>query len=1129
MKRLLLFILTMTVSWVYTDCFAQNKAKDYPSFSSTSHFNSGQWYKFQVTEDGVYSISGEDMEKAGIDISQLSANQIHVFSFPSGMLPYANDVERPNDIQQIPIQILQENNSAFISSDQVLFYAQGPNQWYYENSNKGYLFEKNYFNDYGYVFLCIDDIPGLYIEERLIPEETHIQTITHYNKLLDYYKDEYPIFNVGMRCFEKEALTADSPIKQIKFNVPNLDLSKPIKAFYEFIGNDTVLSHVDFYVNDILIESDLPIPSTPLSSGTYARQATNHTEFIPLSQELNIKLEYKGSPKREGRVGLFSMNANCFINYQEGFKIRTHLLNMDGKVMQYKFNNNPDDLIIWKTDDIANTQRIVYQTEDQKIVFKDTYHANDEYYAFTKDDVKKPVYVKEIKNQDLHALPASEYVIIYHPDFKNEANRLADIHRKTDLPLTTTVSVEDIYNEFSGGKIDIVGIRDFIRSNYQKGALKYVLFFGDASYDYKNRKDFFSNFIPTFIANNYFNREALASDDFYGLLEENEGEFNSSNEIDIAIGRIPVETSQEATGVVDKIQYYLESLKYRDSNWKENVIISCDNKQEFNFLRDSELICTLLSQNNPELNISKIYLDAYEVVFDGTNYSCPDAWQKTTDLLNDGAFFYCYTGHGSGAKLASEGVFDSNTINNMKSLDKLPILITACCEFCRFDDPIQKSLGERCLLKSDGGAIALFTTTRSTFPGNNQSMVINSIDTLKKKVKHDLKIGDLFLSGKQNGPTSNKNWILIGDPALPISLSKENIVIDSINQLPASEVLSIHSGEMMVLKGHIEDKAQSPLSDFNGIVNFQLYDKPATVETQPYKGKTRKFNLQEVVLNKGIASVINGEFTIRFKPSSYGLPHLDKIKLSFSALDTITKNTANGAYQDIELEKSFDKVINNGPEISFEIKNKDDVDNSNSKAKPELFIELKDEDGIDCYNNSIGKYIELIIDGDNSNPINLNPFYQQKINHFGNGTINFTLNNTLNEGKHEFKLKAFDLYGNSSEKTISFVVEKELNLSLFDVFTFPNPSEGELTFNFRHNQEPGNFNIKIEIFDILGSKVHEIQDQRYISNSSQEIRWNGANSSSIALPDGPYLYKMTITNSQGKSCVRNQKFLISKK
>ena len=153
--------------------------------------------------------------------------------------------------------------------------------------------------------------------------------------------------------------------------------------------------------------------------------------------------------------------------------------------------------------------------------------------------------IGKIDNQDLHALRDIDYLIISHPTFSEQANRLANFHESQGLNVEV-VSPQQVYNEFSSGSQDVSAIRDFAKMLYdQENPLRYLLLFGDASYDPKDRLSSNTNFIVSYQSANSTNElYSYASDDYFALLDEEESILSDALNIpflDIGVGRFPVQ------------------------------------------------------------------------------------------------------------------------------------------------------------------------------------------------------------------------------------------------------------------------------------------------------------------------------------------------------------------------------------------------------------------------------------------------------------------------------------------------------------------------------------------------------------------------------------------------------------
>ena len=114
---------------------------------------------------------------------------------------------------------------------------------------------------------------------------------------------------------------------------------------------------------------------------------------------------------------------------------------------------------------------------------------------------------------------------------------------------------------------------------------------------------------------------------------------------------------------------------------------------------------------------------------------------------------------------------------------------------------------------------------------------------------------------------------------------------------------------------------------------------------------------------------------------------------------------------------------NIGPEIQIFLNDESFVSGGITNESPYLIVKLSDDNGINT-SSGVGHDIVATIDSDQANSYILNDYYQANIDDFQNGTINFPLNN-ISAGVHTLKLKAWDVYNNSSESEIEFMVFDE--------------------------------------------------------------------------------------------------------
>ena len=264
---------------------------------------------------------------------------------------------------------------------------------------------------------------------------------------------------------------------------------------------------------------------------------------------------------------------------------------------------------------------------------------------------------------------------------------------------------------------DVTALRDFLRMLYKRpnSKLKYVLLFGDGSYDHKNRISNNTNYIPTYQSYNSTHPTlTYVTDDYFGLLDDNEGLF-VNDLIDIGIGRLPVSNIEDANNLVDKIERYYQKESF--GAWRNDIVFIADDGDASDgniHMSQADSLSNIIANKYNEINISKIYLDNYlqESTPGGPRSSATQS--AINNKINKGALLVNYTGHGGPLGWTQERVLEVNQINSWEN-NYLPLFMTATCKFSYFDDPERVSAGEYVLLNQNGGAIALLSTTRLVY------------------------------------------------------------------------------------------------------------------------------------------------------------------------------------------------------------------------------------------------------------------------------------------------------------------------------------------------------------------------------------------------------------------------------
>jgi hypothetical protein len=818
------------------------------------------------------------------------------------------------------------------------------------------------------------------------------------------------------------------------------------------------------------------------------------------------------------------------INYQSYLSMSSDVYSFRGRgvegntlVSEFSVSGVTTSTKVLDVTDFLNATEIPTVYTDGQIKFKSNSSVFHEYMAFNPDgSIPVPELVGNVDNQDLHSGEIAEMIIVSNPALLSAANDLANFHRTVDQMSVQVITPEPIYNEFSGGSPDPSGFRNYFRMCYDlgkqsgKNTLKYILLMGEGSYDNRNILRRNHNLLPTYQSENSISpTESFVTDDFFVFLDENEGGINGA--IDLGIGRIPAEKLSEAEIVVEKIKNYKRQETM--GNWRNVVTFIADDEDNNAHMSQAELLANSVNTSYPSFMTNKIYLDAYPQISSSAGEKYPDVTTAINNAVKEGTLIMNYTGHANEKNLAAENVLDISDIDAWTNINNLPIFVTATCEFSRFDAD-DMSAGEHILFNPYGGGVGLFSTTRLVFSGANFALNSKFFKYIFEKDDqgNNLRMGDVMRLAKAaaNTGTNQLNFSLLADPALRLVNPGNKVVTSSIDDREVDlEMDTIRPLTVVKIKGYVTDNNGNKLSGFNGEIIPTVYDKLMWVETLGNAGQSpMKYKLQNNIVYRGLASVKNGEFEFSFfvpKDISY---KLDKGKILYYAYnDSID---AQGFFDGFYIGGSSNSSItdNQGPEIQLYMNSESFKERETVSVSSVLLANISDESGINTVGTGIGHDITAVLDGDNSNIMVLNDYFQSDKDSYQSGSIVFPLTK-LAEGEHTLTLKVWDVFNNSSEKQIRFVVKD--NFRIESVSCSPNPMQEETQFVFTHNLPDETFDVNLEIFETTGTRV-DIMPVKVGSQGTESlpITWNPA-SRNVRMRSGVYIYRMIVTASGKQS------------
>lgn len=1099
----------------------------------------GNWYKVAVEKTGVYKITPQFLADIGIDLTNIDPRKIKIYGNKGGMLPQANDASRPLDLVENAILVQGESDGSFDSNDAIIFYAEGPDAYSYLNAEL--IYEFNIYDRANYYFITVDGEKGKRIQP-LPNEGTGFNVINTFN---DFHYHEATLTNLlisGREWYgEKFDLTTE-----YTFNIdfPEITSGSTIKVTSNVMAQSFAPSTFDLQLNGIKIGEQTveSVPDFRQNVYRYSVKGKEKTDVFSVNtstlgntESLSLKYTYhkSGSGQSIGYLDNFLVEVERNLRWTgNAFTFRS-LKSLDNPNSTFVIGNSNNQLSVWNITEIHQPREQQFSLLGNQIKFGVATSTLQEFVIFDPASLPAPQFKNKVPNQNIRAYSSPDLLIISHSDFLSEAHRLANFRQSDDGLTTKVVAVNQVYNEFSSGRQDVTALRDYVKHLYDKGSnLKYVLLFGRGSYDYLNVLPNNTNFVPIYESRNSLHPlDTYGSDDYYAFLEDNEGmwEENSATDhtLDVGVGRIPAITSTEAKAVVDKLIYY-STEKENLGSWR-NVVTFVADDGDFNLhQRQSDQLTKLVDTTYAPFNPDKLFLDNFEQISRPGGEISPAASEALNEAVNKGALIVNFTGHGGETGWMQEQVLNTVMIRGWENKNRLPLFVTATCEFSRHDDPRRISGGELIITNPIGGGIGIVSTCRPVSSSSNFELnkaFYNSVFEVNNG--EYLRLGDIIRLTKNNPAVNrvgNRNFALLGDPSLRLSYPEKDISITSIKN-GSVESDTINALSHVTISGEVRENGVID-GMFEGTLSAVIYDKESSLTTRGNESSPFNYYDKENIIFKGKASIKNGLFSFDFivpKNISY---QLDQGKISLYATHKSKIEDANGAiFVTIGGSNKTPDNDTSGPDIKLFLGDSLNQNLNNIASNTTLLAQLRDQSGINISGYGVGNSLMAILD--DSIQYNLNSFYVADADTYQRGWVNFPLRN-LSKGKHSIKLRAWDTYNNSAEKSINFFVLDPNTLHISELFNFPNPFSTATTFVFKHNRAEDDLEVTLEIINAMSGSVRKLEFE--LENSSSTVllpKWEGTNSFGQKLNAGIYLFTLSVRSKKdGANAQRQQRLVL---
>ena len=1104
---------------------------------SNSVLASGEWFKFQIEKTGVYQINKSFLNSLGMNTDNVDPRKLKIYGHGGKPLPLDNSLNTQFDLPENAIQVIGEGDGVFGSGDAILFYAMGIEGKDEIGDNDTNL---NPYSDETYYYVTAQGGPGLRVQPMVEPTGASSTTITDFNDYKFHEVDDFSPGLVGRRWYGNR-FDIESE-QSYEFDFPNLvSNSDPMKVIIKCAASSESSTSMALTINEASLN---PMNFSALSGQRVLSSSTREVDIPVSSNSTTIKIDLaynnSGNPSSIAYVDYISVEALRELKGVDGqLNFKNNQAAMLPGVGTYMIGNASQFTQVW---DVTNPEFISSKQNDtaaDSFAFKAALGDDRKYVAINPNDYFRPTKISRsrVDNQNLKGnifndesgnFKDIDYLIITPPFLIQPALRLANHHKNYSGLTVKVVTTDNIYEEFSSGKQDISAIRNFVRYIYENASapsnrIKYLGLFGDTSVDYKNRLNNNNNNLPTFHTRySESTHDSYMSDDFFGMMDIDEGSMRSSDLLDIAVGRIVADDVGLANAMVDKIVNYTTQASF--GNWRNNYLLISDDidkngeqilEVKLDALGDS------ISKEKPFVNVKKIHSDAYQQETSAGGNRYPAVNEAIKNQIELGAVIVNYFGHGGEDGLAAEFIYTKDIANNLQNTNRYPCIVTVTCEFTKFDNPLRITAGELTYQNKTGGAVCLVTTTRSI----SISLGVDFNEALASElfgfgVETPNPPSEGLRRSKNNITTDERRVVFfIGDPAMRLAFPKRDIRLTTLNGVPISQATdTLKALSKVRIGGELVDGSGNVMTSYNGVLEAKIFDKNVQRQTLANDGASDGFIMTFLTLGEslfnGKSRIVNGAFEFDFvMPKDTQIP-VDKGRISFYARRNNAAEDQTGSNLNIIMGGLNENapLDDEGPLISLFMNDESFTSGGITNDSPILVAKLEDTNGLNTA-SGIGHDMVAIMDGDESNPIVVNEYYQADVDDYTKGVLEYKLRD-LEDGMHTLTFKAWDVYNNSSTQEIQFIVAGNEALEITRVLNYPNPFVNYTEFWFNHNRPFEPLEVQVQVFTVTGKVVWT--KNRIITTEgflSRDISWDGKDDFGDSIGKGVYVYKITVKST----------------
>lgn len=1083
------------------------------TYTGSSVLAEGNWVKISVKESGMHFLSATDLRRMGFN----DPARVRIYGYGAVRLP--DRLDRSTYVDDLPL--VQTVNT----ERGVYFYATGPVDFTTVGSTQ-FTLSINPFTTLGYYYVTDSDTP---LRDVQVATGISGMPVAKSYQMPLYHKLElFSAGETGHILLGEDFLTQAT--QSFTFSLPGRVSGSKAWLECSFWANSKTSSRVVLSVNDNALtytsSDNIDANSGSESHYYHARMALTRKTFDLNDDRARVTITHS----RTSTASLARLNY-LVINYERSLQLVNGSADFRLTSAGGALGSASASTRVWDVTDPLDIKTVDGSLQGDELTWQPIATGTRHYVAWQENgSYPSPTIVGRVANQNLHAQPVPDMVIFTHPDWRSQAERVAELHRNSTVdPLTVLiVEPETLYNEFSSGSADANALRRLLKMFWDRSEadgtsrLQYALIMGRSTYDNRRVTPVIASLsyptLPGWQTDlSHYDNTSYTTDDIYSMLRDGAGTTMSSDYQCIAVGRMPVVSLRDARNVVDKLYSYVNTPI--NSSWKNRALMVADDENNGDFMDHTEdMIANAMTVKGSERIVwDKVYIDAYLK----QNSTYPGARNDMFRALTEGVVWWNFAGHANPTSWTGDGLMTYTDINNLY-LKHFPFVVAATCDFVRWDASAI-SAAEILYRTESSGIIGAISATRPAYIGENGELLrkmgrfMFAVDDQGR----NLTIGEIFRRTKNGGTTGTWNsdnklrYVLMGDPAMRLCVPGLNVRLDAINGTEPDLELqpTMMANQDVTLEGSVTDAAGNIITDFNGKLYLTLYDAEYSTTSHGYgsSGKEVTFEQQGKRLQALVDSVrdgrfnvnmvIPGEITNNFRPAA-----MNMYAVSTDGSDAVGVNRDFYVYGVDE-----DAAADNEPPVIEALYLNHSSFSSGDKVNttPVVIANMRDNRSINLSSAGIGHQMLLTIDGRSLTDA---PLYYTP---YSDGTAGGTLVYQLDElapGNHTLRFRVWDTSGNSATDTIEFIAAADVTPRLYDMYADANPASTNTNFYLTHDRPDALITVNIEVFNMLGRPVWSTS----INGMSETLRsfpvqWDLTDNSGRRVPRGIYLYRASIT------------------